>query len=52
MTTLVSFPSRYVRIEYVVLLADQKRLRTINDHGDLVVDGLYMVIMTLVVKFG
>src|SRR5260221_13661886 len=44
MTTLVSFPSRYIRIEYIVLLVDQRRLRTINDHGDLVVDGLYVVI--------
>jgi hypothetical protein len=43
MTSLVSFPSGHNRIEYTRLLTDQRRLRTINDHGDLVVDGLYTV---------
>ena len=42
MTTLVSFPSRHIRVKYILLLADQKRLRTINDHRDLIVDGLYL----------
>ena len=44
MATLVSLPSRYTRVRHSVLLTDQKRLRTINDHRDLVVDGLYIVI--------
>src|SRR6267154_151643 len=44
MTNLVSFPSRYIRIEYILLLTDQRRLRTINDDRDLVVDSLYTVI--------
>src|ERR1700679_4117657 len=44
MTTLVSFPSRHIKIEYILLLTNERRLRTINDHGDLVVDGLYMVV--------
>ena len=44
MTSLVSFPSGHISIEYTLLLTDQSRLRTINDHGDLVVDGLYIVI--------
>jgi hypothetical protein len=44
MATLVSLPSRYTRVRHSVLLTDQKRLRTIYDHRDLVVDGLYIVI--------
>jgi hypothetical protein len=40
MATLVSFPSRYTRVKHILLLTDQKRLRTINDHRDLIVDGL------------
>src|SRR6266699_6722108 len=44
MASLVSFPSRYTRVKHILLLTDQKRLRTINDYRDLVVDGLYIVI--------
>ena len=44
MTTLVSFPSGHNRIEYTLLLIDQRRLLTINDHRDLIADGRYMVI--------
>ena len=44
MASLVSFPSRYIRVKLILLLADQNLLRTINDHRDLVVDGLYIVI--------
>jgi hypothetical protein len=43
MTSLVSFPSRHARLEYI-LSTDQRRLRTINDHRDLVADGLYILI--------
>ena len=38
MATLVSFPSGYTRVKHVLLLADQKRIRTINDHRDLVIN--------------
>ena len=46
MTTLVSFPSMHIRVKvkYILLFADHKRLHTINDHRDLVVDSLYIVI--------
>ena len=44
MTRLVSFPSGHIRIEYTLLLTDQSRMRTMNDHGDLVVDGFYIVV--------
>jgi hypothetical protein len=44
MTSLVSFPSKHIRIEYTIMLTDQRGLRTINDHRDLVVDGLYTII--------
>ena len=40
MATLVSFPSRYSRDEHILLLIDQKRLRTINDHRDPIIDGM------------
>jgi hypothetical protein len=44
MATLVSLPSRYTKVKHILLLTDHNRLRTINDHHDLVVDGLYIVI--------
>src|SRR6267154_2075404 len=44
MTTLVSFPSGHIKFECILLLTDQRCLRTINDDRDLVVDGLYIVI--------
>ena len=46
MTTLVSFPSVYIRVEvkYILLLADQKCLRTVNDHRDLVVDAGHLIV--------
>ena len=44
MTTLVSFPSRYIGVKYILLLTDQKRLRTVNDHRDLVVDAGYLIV--------
>src|SRR5229473_7427054 len=46
MSTLVSFPSKHIRIRHILLMTDQRRLRTINAHGDLVVDGFYCVINT------
>jgi len=44
MATLVSLPSRYTKVKHILLLTDHNRLRTINDHHDLVVDGLYIII--------
>jgi hypothetical protein len=50
MATLVSFPSRYTRVKHILFNCwltknrFKKRLRTINDHCDLVVDGLHIVI--------
>src|SRR5258707_15753296 len=46
MTTLVSFPSKHIRVEHSLLVTDERRLRTVNAHGDHVVDGLYSVINT------
>jgi hypothetical protein len=43
MTTLACFPSKNVRVN-VVLWTDRRQMRTINNHGDLVVDGLHFVI--------
>src|SRR5713101_6326802 len=44
MATLVPFPSRYIRVKHVLLLTNQKRLRTINDHRDLVVDAGHLIV--------
>ena len=43
MATLVLFPSRYTRVEDVLLISYQKRLRTFNDHRDLVVNASYLI---------
>ena len=45
MTTLVSFPSRH-RVKHIPLVTNQRRLRTINDHRNFVVDSLNLVINT------
>jgi len=44
MTILVSFPSRNIGVKYIIYLTDQKRLRTVNVHRDLVVDSRYIVV--------
>jgi hypothetical protein len=47
MTTLVSFASSgHIRVKLILLVTDQRRLRTINDHRDFVVDGLNLAINT------
>jgi hypothetical protein len=44
MTALASFPSRHIRVKNVLLVTDRRRLRTINDHRDLVVNASYPII--------
>ena len=46
MTTLACFPSRHIEAEYVALVTDRIQMRTINDLGDLVVDGSHPIVDT------
>src|SRR5260370_38778808 len=44
MTTLVSIPSKHIRVKHGLLVTDERRLRTVNARGDPVVDGVYSVL--------
>jgi hypothetical protein len=44
MTTLVSLPSRHINAKYILLLTDYKRLRTINDDRDVVVNAGHLIV--------
>src|SRR5260370_2446712 len=46
MSTLVSFPSKHIRVKHSLLVNHQRWLRTVNAHCNLVVDSLYFVMNT------
>ena len=44
MTTLACFPSMHIGAKYVLLVTIQIQMRTIDDHGDLVVDASHSIV--------